>query len=81
MYIHEAVERAIALDACISRESWKGFRFRVQPTDTPDFCVCRSSASRSLMRCWNPKASDLLAKDWIVVSKESGSEYPEDVEC
>ena len=73
MYIHEAVAEAIKRKCYIARKAWgEGYRFRVEPTDTPDCCICHSQAMRNPARGWQPTAEDILADDWILRERYSG---------
>lgn len=68
MHIQEAVKSAAESGQCVTRKAWGGaYRFRVEPTNTPDCCVAHSGAMKSPRRGWQPKAEDLIADDWLVV--------------
>lgn len=68
MNIYEAAKVAIANGQYITRAAWENpYRFRIEPTDTPDCCVTHSDAMRAPRRGWQPKAGDLIADDWIAI--------------
>ena len=76
MDIKTAVREAMERGCCIARRAWGvGYRFRVEPTDTPDLCVCHSQAMRGPGRGWQPYAEDLAADDWYLVGKHDGAEF------
>lgn len=76
MHISDAVAAAIKSGQCIARRKWESpYRFRIEPTDTPDGCICHSKAMKNPCRGWQPTAEDLLADDWFLLSKYNGSEF------
>lgn len=76
MTIKEAAEKAMEQNCCIARRAWgRGYHFRVEPTNTPDLCVCHSQAMRTPGRGWQPYAEDLIADDWYLLGKYDGSEF------
>ena len=78
--IQEAARRAITESCAMSRKEWDSeYRFRVEPTNTPDLCVCHSFAMKTPGRGWQPSAEDLIADDWYLVGKYDGSEFGNDI--
>ena len=76
MDVKTAVQVAVTKECCIARRAWGyTYRFRVEPTDTPDLCVCHSQAMKSPSRGWQPSAEDLMADDWYLLGKYDGSEF------
>ena len=76
MNIKSAVQEATIRQCCIARRAWgNAYRFRVEPTDTPDLCVCHSQAMKNPVRGWQPSAGDLMADDWYLLGKYDGSEF------
>lgn len=71
MLIHEAVKKSLETGNSIYREEW-GDSFRgvvILPTNGIDCCIPRLIADGNEVsrgRCWNPKAGDLMANDWVL---------------
>lgn len=64
MNLMRATRKALKNGQWITRKDWCGILF-LEPTDTPDCCVCHNGMSVSCR--WNPYARDLSARDWVCV--------------
>ena len=64
MNLMKATRKALKNGQWITRKDWCGILF-LEPTDTPDCCVCHNGMSVSCR--WNPYARDLSARDWVCV--------------
>lgn len=67
MSICEAVEIALKVGGCITRDNkwWKGLI--IKPTNTEDCCILKTVAEGLTSARWVPEAEDLTAKDWVIV--------------
>ena len=68
MYIHEAIQRALAYDGNIARvgELWGVCK----PYDTNDvMSLMVFDDSQPPCYGWQPKVNDLIANDWYVVNQ------------
>lgn len=76
MNIVDAAREALNRGCCMARRAWGNtYRFRVEPTNTPDLCVCHSKAMKNPSRGWQPSAEDLMGNDWYLLGKYDGSEF------
>lgn len=68
MNIYEATLAAIKEKKAITRTRWKG-TVKIVPTDTVKGCICYLN-KKNLCNGWRPKAEDLMANDWKVLSDD-----------
>ena len=75
IFIHEAVAMAQKRFGYITRESWLYTTskpcmvpIKIQPTNSPDGCIIESESAKEPRFGWQPKAEDLVAEDWEVIS-------------
>lgn len=75
MFIHEAVKEALKTDGWITRQGVEIFKnLAIKPTNTGFNCVVKARLTRE-HPCWNPSAEDLMADDWVVLSKDEYLRY------
>lgn len=75
MFIHEAVKQALETDGWIVREGIEIFEtLAIKPTNTGFNCIVKSRLTKEAP-CWNPSAEDLMADDWVVLSKDELLRY------
>lgn len=66
MNIHDAVWKADDIDGYITIPQYVGI-FKVKPTNTKDGCIlCRWNGATARID-WQPKASDLMNDEWLVI--------------
>lgn len=68
MSIWEAAKAVLEKGGYITRQKFN-MAVVIVPTDTSDCCIAKIDKSHS-RRGWQPKANDLIADDWIVVTEE-----------
>lgn len=68
MNIQEAARFASSAGKAITRTRWDG-TVKIVPTDTIKGCVCFLGRKISYAG-WRPKAEDLMANDWRVISDD-----------
>lgn len=82
MYIQEAVKESLTSGKWIQRRSWlTGFagKIMILPTNTHDCCITGSLDYKTGIvgnrsKYWNPKAEDLVADDWEMISDQRMTE-------
>jgi len=75
LLIHEAVKKALEEDGWIVREGLEIFKhLAIKPTNTGFNCIVKMKLEREAP-CWNPSAEDLMADDWMVLSKDDFLRY------
>lgn len=68
MNIQNATKEALEKGCFIARESLKGSKTVIKPTNTYDCCIIMVKGKESQQsRFWNPTADDLIAEDWKIV--------------
>ena len=67
MNICEAVSEALRLDLYVARQKWRGFA-KIQPTNLYDCCRVICKDDKIPHPRWQPRAEDLIADDWVLVS-------------
>lgn len=69
MYIHEAVSAAVASGGYIKRSGpviWR--KCKIRPGNTGGGCLLYSDFQEAPCPRWQPKAEDLMADDWVLLS-------------
>ncbi|UDM70176.1 Thoeris anti-defense Tad2 family protein [Vagococcus fluvialis] len=72
MFINQAIKKALRDGRMITRNTWEeqGFSIYIIPTNTSArlifFNPKANKVEHRLGPCWQPDATDLTAKDWLV---------------
>lgn len=69
MFIHEAVQIALEIGACIVRRKYLRYH-HIKPTDSDEGFILVGKEQAPCPR-WQPKAEDLMADDWTVTMAET----------
>ena len=72
MNIHDAVAEALKKNAYIRRSGLIWSACLIKPTNSYNCCIIFCIGGCSPFKWWNPKAEDLMADDWEVVTGIGG---------